>query len=66
MRSLIEVMVRQNSQPSFFVNITWVSVNLREVFSYSQMLQKCLNEKHVGITHNPQITPEQKKKQMPP
>lgn len=60
MRALVEIMERQNPQPSFLINKARVSVDLREAIPQPEMLQNRLNEKYVCVTNNPQITPKQK------
>ena len=58
MRALVEIMERQNPQPSPFINKAGVGVDLREAVPQPQMLQNRLDEKQNRITDNPQITPK--------
>lgn len=53
-----EVMVRENSQPPFLINIAWVCMDLREIGHEAMVLQNGLDEESVGITNNPQLTSE--------
>ena len=48
--TLGEIMVREDPQPTFFINKAGVGVDLWEIFPQSKMLQNCLNEEHVRIT----------------
>lgn len=57
MRTSMEIMVREDPEPSCFVNVTRVCVNLGEIIDKAMMLQDCLDEEKICITHNPQITP---------
>ena len=58
MRSTLKVMVREDPKLSLFINKTWVCIDLREIIDQSMVLEYCLNEEEIGITHYPQITPE--------
>lgn len=57
MRDFSEVVVRRDSQCAMFIDISRVRVNLREEFTYPEMLNDGLNEEHVRIAHYPKLTP---------
>lgn len=62
-RRFVEIVNRKNPQPSFFVDEAWIRIDFREAFSYFEMIQNRLDEKHIRITHNPQITSEKTRAQ---
>lgn len=54
----LEVMVREDSEPSFLVNVAWIRVDLREIAPQSMVLENGLDEESIGVTHDPQLAPE--------
>ena len=58
MRRFSEIMVREDPKPAFFIYESWVGIDLWKAFHQAMMLQNCLDEEHVRITYNLQITPE--------
>lgn len=62
MRRGLEVVEGQNPEPPFFINEARVRVDLGKTLPYAQMVQDCLDEEEIGITHNSQITPEHREK----
>ena len=52
-----EIMLGEDSQPSFFIYKARVGVDLGETLHYSQMIQNRLDEEKIRIAYYLQITP---------
>ena len=53
----MEIVVREDPEPPFFIHAARVRVDLGETILNAEMLHNRLNEEPISVAHNPQIAP---------